>query len=196
MMNFFQLWIAGFTNPAKFVDEIKTKPAPRWGFYAQLLRGLMDSLLLYLPLFLMGKAPPTPSNISFIPTGQYYGALIFLAPIVFFVQWLLGAAWFHVALRWRKYPSDIDLILNLTGMATLISGTLLLLWDWFWLLCGGIDQNTLGITHLIIDGWWIMIVLIGLKKFFNTSLGFGVMIILVAFALVLPSAIMFMRSPI
>jgi len=144
----------------------------------------------------MGKAPPTPSNISFISTGQYYGALIFLAPIVFFAQWLLGAAWFHVALRWRKHPSDIDLILNLTGMATLISGTLLLVWDWFWLLRGGIDQNALGITHLIIEGWWIMIVLIGLKKFFNTPIGFGVMIILAAFALVLPSAIMFMRSPI
>ena len=45
------LSIAGFTNPAKFVDEIKCKPAPQWGFYVQLLRGIMDSLLLYLPFF-------------------------------------------------------------------------------------------------------------------------------------------------
>ena len=67
-MNFFQVWLTGYYNPFRVVDELKTKPAPQWGVYAQLTRALLDSLVLYLPLAFMGREPSTPSYLTFLPT--------------------------------------------------------------------------------------------------------------------------------
>jgi len=47
-MNYVTLWLTVYINPA-----------PQWGFIATLQRGLMDSLLTYLPVYLMGRIPPT-----------------------------------------------------------------------------------------------------------------------------------------
>jgi hypothetical protein len=60
-MNFSQVWLTGYFNPSKMMEELAKKPAPHWGFYGQLCRALLDSLLLYLPLALMGREPSTPS---------------------------------------------------------------------------------------------------------------------------------------
>jgi hypothetical protein len=46
-----------------------------------------------------GASPPEPSNLSFLPTEQYYGHLIWLAPLVLAAQWLLPSAFIHVVLR-------------------------------------------------------------------------------------------------
>ena len=59
-MNFAQVWFTGYVNPGRFVDAVKSNPAPHWGFYAQVLRSLVDSLLLYLPVALLRRQPPTP----------------------------------------------------------------------------------------------------------------------------------------
>ena len=150
-MNFAQVWYTGYINPARFVDALKSKSAPHWGFYAQVLRGLIDSLLLYLPVALLRRQPPTPSYLTFIPSDQYYITLIWLTPLVFMAEWLLGAVVIHVGLRLSKLQSDIDQILNLTGMAGLVIAAFLVVWDWFWFAMGGANQYFLGISHLIID---------------------------------------------
>jgi hypothetical protein len=194
-MNFAQVWFTGYVNPRRFVDALKSKPAPHWGFYAQVLRSLMDSLFLYLPVALLKRQPQTPSYLTFIPTEQYYIALIWLTPLVFMAEWLLGAVAVHVALRLSKLPSDIDQILNFTGMAGLVIGAFLVVWDWFWFVVGGANQYFLGISHLIIDVWWFVIVVTGLKRICGVPARFGILMSLLAFAAAMPFAVIFMRAP-
>jgi hypothetical protein len=194
-MNFAQVWFTGYVNPGRFVDALKSKPAPHWGFYAQVLRSLMDSLLLYLPVALLRRQPPTPSYLTFIPTDQYYMALVGLTPLVFMTEWLLGAVVVHVVLRLGKLPSDIDQILNLTGMASLVVAAFLIVWDWLWLVVGGTNQYLLGISHLIIDVWWFVIMVVGLKRILGVSVWLGIVLSILALVAALPFAIIFMRAP-
>ena len=194
-MNFVQVWFVGYANPVRLVEELRGKSAPQWGLYASLLRALMDSLLLYLPVFLMGRIPPTPSLLPFIPTEKYYGALIVLTPFVFLAQWLIGGAAVHVCLRLSKRPSDIDQILNIAGMATLVVGAFLGVWDWAWFFLGGMNQYLLGTSHLVIDLWWVVIFVVGLKRILGVPVWLGILLTILAFAADMPLAIMIMRSP-
>jgi len=163
-MEFLRVWSTGYTNPARFVERLEGQPAPHWGLYAQLLRALLDSLLLYLPLSLLGRIPPTPSYLPSPPTESYYGALVWLTPLVFTIQWLLGGGVIHLLLRLSGRASDVDQILNLTGMVTLVAGGFLLLWDWIWILAGGMTQHFLGYSHLLIDLWGLVLVVVGLRR--------------------------------
>lgn len=195
MWGFLSTWLTGYVNPAKFIDRLADRPAPQWGLYGQTLRALMDSLLLYLPLSLMGRIPPTPSYVSFIATETYYGTLIWLAPIVFTAQWLVGGSVMHVALRLSGRSSNIDQILNVTGMGTLVVGAFLVVWDWVWILAGGLNQYWLGCSHLLIDLWGVVIITVGLKKLLQVPPWLGLGVYMLALAFSFPLAIMLMRSP-
>ena len=81
-MKFLRVWFLGYVSPRRLVETLAESPAPQWGFFAQLLRGLMDALLLFLPLALMGRTPSTPSYLTFLPTEQYYAALAVSAPFL------------------------------------------------------------------------------------------------------------------
>jgi hypothetical protein len=111
-MEFVRLWLTGYVRPARFIDELRSKPAPYWGVYGQLLRAGLDSILVFLPVALMGRVPPTPSYVSAIPTEAYYAALVGLGPIVLIVELLIGTSFLHVAIRLSGRPSDFDQILN------------------------------------------------------------------------------------
>jgi hypothetical protein len=195
IMTFARVWFTGYINPGRFVEALRSKPAPHWGFYALVVRSLMDSLLLFLPVALLGRQPPTPSYLTFIPTGSYYAALVWLTPLVFVAQWLLGAGVIHVVLRLGKQPSDLDQILNLTGMASLVVGAFLVVWDWFWFLVGGANQYFLGISHLIIDIWWFVLVVTGLKRLLDLPVWLGIIMSILAFLASLPFAVIIMRAP-
>ncbi len=195
-MNYLKLWLTAYINPKKFADELATKPAPNWGFIAALQRGLMDSLFIYLPVYLMGRIPPTPSNLSFISSENYYGFLIFLAPIVLIVEWLISSSLMHLILKLSSKRSDIDQILNISGFSALAIGTVIILWDALWLIIGGMNQYTLGISHLILDIWVIVISVIALKRILDVPVWLGIVLNIIAIAVSLPLAIMFMRSPI
>jgi hypothetical protein len=65
-----------------------------------------------------------------------------LIPLVFITQWLLGGGSIRLLLRLSGRASDVDQILNLAGMVTLVAGGFLLLWDSIWILTGGMDQST------------------------------------------------------
>lgn len=194
-MNFAQTWFAGYVSPTRFVEALKSQHAPHWGFYAQILRSLIDSLLLYLPLAILGRQPPTPSYLTFIPTEEYYAALIWLTPLVFMTEWLLAAAVIHVFLRLCQLPSNMDQILNITGMAGLVVAAALIVWDWFWLIVGGMNQYSLGISHLLIDVWWFIIVVTAFRRLFGISVRHGITLSFLAFATAMPFAILFMRAP-
>jgi uncharacterized membrane protein HdeD (DUF308 family) len=128
-MDFFRVWLVGYYNPSGFARGLQGRPAPHWGLYAQGLRALLDALLLYLPLALMGRQPSMPSFLTFLPTERYFAASVVLAPVFVLAQWLLLSAILHVILRLSRQPSDIDQILNITGMVAFIVGSFLVAWD-------------------------------------------------------------------
>jgi hypothetical protein len=194
-MNYIKLWLTAYVNPNRFAEELKTKPAPQWGFFAALQRGLMDSLLTYFPVFLMGRIPPAPSNLSFIPTKSYYGALIWLGPIVLLAIWLISSSLIHLILKLSSKRSDFDQILNISGFTALVVGSIIILWDGLWLIFGGMNQYTLGISHLVIDLWAIIITTVALKRILNVPAWLGIILSIIGITVSLPFAIMFMRSP-
>jgi hypothetical protein len=194
-MNFFQLWLTGYVKPIKFIDELKKKPAPHWGIFASLLRGILDSLLMYLPISLMGRVPPTPSYLSFVPTERYYFALIWMAPFVLFAEMLMGSVIIHILLRLMGRHSDIDQIINVNGMSALIVGAVLVLWDWVWFALGMADQYFLGISHLVIALWAVAIIAIGLRKILSVPIWLSIVSSILIIPVGLPFAMMFMRSP-
>ena len=195
-MHYLKLWLTVYLNPARFADELRTKPAPQWGFIAASQRGLMVSLLTYLPAYLQGRIPPIPSNLSFIPTESYYGALVFLAPIVLLGIWLISSSLIHLILKLSLKRSDFDQILNVSGFTALAIGTIIIIWDGLWMILGGLNQYVLGISHLIIDIWAIVISAIALKRILDIPVWLGILLSIVGIAVSIPFAIMFMRSPI
>jgi hypothetical protein len=194
-LSFLRVWFAAYYNPVRMIEQLRSKPAPQWGFYGAFLRAALDSLLLYLPVALMGRIPPLPSNLSFLPTEQYYWHLIWLTPLVLGVQWLLTSAFTHVALRLSGRHSDYDQVLNIVGMAALVVGAFILVWDWAWFALGGVDQYFMGISHLVISLWSIAIAAIGLRRILGVPLWLGALLSLLGIPLALPFGIMFMRSP-
>jgi len=194
-MSFLRVWLLGYHNPAKMMEELRSKPAPQWGFYGELLRAALDSLLLYLPVALMGRVPPTPSNLTIIPTEQYYWHLIWMTPLVLGAEWLLASAFIHVVVRLTGRRSDFDQVLNITGMATIVVGAFLLAWDWAWFALGGMNQYFLGTSHLVISLWSVAIEVIGLKRILGVPIWLGVLLGFLTIPIALPFGIMFMRSP-
>jgi len=194
-MSFFRVWLVGYYSPAKFAEGMKGKPAPHWGLCAQILRAALLALVTYLPLHLMGRVPPTPSHLSFVPTARYYGALVWIAPLVLLAQWVLCGGVAHVVLRLLGRPSDVDVILNIGGMTALVVGAFLILWDWAWIGIGGMDQISLGISHLVLDLWGALLTAVALKRILGVPTWLGVLLYVLTVAAALPLAIMFMRSP-
>ncbi len=194
-MSFLQIWYLGYFSPRRMIELLEDKPAPQWGFFAQLIRAGLDSLALYLPLSLMGREPPTPSYLGFVASSRYYLALVWIAPLVLVAQWLLGAAAIHLLLCLCGRDSDFDRILNITGMSALVVGTLLVIWDWIWIGIGGIDQILLGLSHLVIDVWVVVIIVTGLKKILLVPVWLALPLTITSIASGFPLAVMFMRSP-
>jgi hypothetical protein len=180
-MSFLRAWLTGYFSPAQLIEQLRSKPAPQWGVFAQLLRGILDSLLVYLPVSLMGRVPPTPSFLPFIPTQRYYYALIWMAPLVLLAELLMGSVVIHVLLRLMGRHSDIDQILNIVGMSALVVGAALIPWD--------------GISHLVIDLWAVVIMVVGLRRILSVPPWLSIVLSIITILVQLPMAMMFMRSP-
>ncbi len=133
--------------------------------------------------------------LSFIPTERYYQALIWLAPFVLLAELLMGSVLIHVLLRLMGRDSDIDQIINIGGMSALVVGAFLIPWDWAWFALGVADQYFLGISHLVISIWAVVIMVVGLRKILSVPLWPSIVLSILTIAVGLPFAIMFMRSP-
>jgi len=195
MNAFLRAWLLGYSSPAKLVEALRDKPAPQWGFYAQTLRALMDGLLLYLPLSLMERQPSIPSYLTFLPPERYFTALVWLGPIFLLGQWLLLSALIHLALRLSGRVSSIDLILNLTGMAALVVGFVLLIWDWIWVLAGWRNPYALGVSHLVFDVWAILITVLGFHRLMGVPVKVAIALNVLWLAAGVPLAMLIMRAP-
>jgi hypothetical protein len=193
---FVRVWLTGYVNPARMVEALARKPAPHWGLYGQLGRAALDSLALYLPLALLGREPSTPSYLSFLPTVGYYAASVFFMPVFLLAQWLLLSVTVHGVLRLAGRRGDVDQILNVTGMAALVVGTALVVWDWGYILLGGQDPVFLGISHLVLDVWAIVITAIGFRRLLGVPTWLGLLLNLLWMALGVPLAMLLVRAPV
>jgi hypothetical protein len=194
-MSFLRVWFTGYVNPTRAIEALRETPAPHWGVAAQVGRAVLDSLLLYLPLALMGRAPSTPSALSFIPTERYYAVSVFSMPAFLVAQWLLLGAVVHVVLRLSGRRSDFDQILNITGLAALVVGAFLVVWDWGYILLGGSDIVFLGVSHLVFDLWAILITVRGFERILGVPAWLGLVLNLVWMVLGVPLSIIFVRGP-
>jgi hypothetical protein len=195
-MGFFRVWLAGYYSPARVVEGLEGAPAPLWGVCAQVGRGLLDGLLLYLPLAVMGRQPSTPSYLSIFPAEGYYGTLVWLAPVFLVGQWLMLSALVHVLLRLLGRESDIDQILNITGMAALIVGAFLVVWDWLWIVADWRNAVLLGLSHMALVIWAAAITVLGLKRILGVPVWLGVVLNVVWVVAGWPLAAIVMRAPV
>ena len=195
-MGFFRVWLAGYYSPARVVEGLKGAPAPQWGVYAQVFRALLDGLLLYLPLTLMGRQPSTPPYLSIFSAEGYYGTLVWLAPLFLVGQWLMLSALVHVLLRLLGRQSDLDQILNITGMAALIVGAFLVVWDWVWIAAGWHDEVLLGLSHMVLVLWGAAIMVLGLKRILDVPIWLGVVLNVIWMVTGWPLAALVMRAPV
>jgi hypothetical protein len=195
-MTFFQVWIAGYYNPFKLVVAVRDGPAPRWGFYATLLRGALDSLLIYLPLTLAGGQPALQSMITLIPTEQYYLYSVFFMPAFFLAQWLLLSALVNLIIRLAGQQSSFDSVLNITGISGLVVGTILVPWDWLWILAGWSNETALGISHIIFAMYSVFITTLGLHQICRLKIRFALLLNLVWMGTGIFLAMVIVRPPV
>jgi hypothetical protein len=195
-LRFLHLWLNGFTSPWRFANGVKNGPAPWLGLGGVCVRAVLVSLLLYLPLALSGKAPGLRSYLSFIPTSWYYGALIGVAPLVFIFQWFAGSVVAHLVLRIFRQRSDIDVLLNISGMTALVAGGFLLVWDGTCAMLGFSNNTVLIVTHAAFYAWGAALSTYCLKKIFGVPVKIGILANCLSLVFVLPAAIIFLRLPV
>lgn len=174
---------------------LKEKPAPHWGFYGYLIRGIGISLFYYIPLALFGLKPSPPSYFTFLSTDNYYKMLVILYPIVSLTIWLLGGALPHTILRFIEQPSDIDQILNISGMTWLVFGPIIVGFDWFVrLILGDLNAYVWGLSHLIIDVGYLYLMILGYKKILEIPPRLTFCLFLMNMATSVPIAMLLLRG--
>jgi hypothetical protein len=190
-MNLFQLWWTGVSHPAKAFDELRSRPAPIWGFWVVLVFNLLISATTLLALYLLHVRPFLESWLTFLPTEEYLLAEIFFLPPLRLLVWLLGAAVVHLGLRLAGHPGEMDTLLNIGGLGYLITMPFILLSDWLL-----IAVNAYGVaeyTHPLAAVWGLVLTVIGLKRMLNVKTGLAVVLALVSMLVTIPFLAIFAR---
>lgn len=190
-MNLFQFWWLGLTHPGQAFRELKSKPAPAWGFWVVLVYNLLISSITLSALYLLHRQPFLESWLTFLPTAKYYLAEIFFLPPLRIAVWLISAAVIHLGLRLAKQASDFDTLLNIGGLCTLITMPFILLPDW---LCIALNAYWLAeYTHPLVAFWGAVLTVIGLKKLLGVKAGLAIGLVLISMAVSLPLLAIFAR---
>jgi hypothetical protein len=195
-LRFLKLWLFGFTNPWAFANGVKNGPAPWFGLAGRSVQGVAAALALFMPLAIAGTMPSVKSWLSFVPTAQYYAAMIGLTPVVYLIQLLAGCAAMHTMLRFAGLRNDFDVVININGMAAMTTGIAMIAADWLYLALGLTNGTVLGIIHLAFYGWAAWLSSYALKKIFGVSIRFGLLANLVYLVFSLPLGIVFLRLPV
>lgn len=194
MTEFLRLWGYGYARPVAFVNGLAAKRGYRWGLAGQALRAMLDSLLVYLPVALLGRVPPTAPVLP-VPPERYYFFLVLAAPPILITEMLLGSVAGHGVLRALGRRSDLGFIVNLSGMTALVVGAVIVVWDWSWFALGYYDQYFLGITHLLLSIWSVYLSCVGLKRHLDVPVPLGILLSIVGVVAALMLAVPLMRSP-
>jgi len=187
----FRLWWSGVTAPSRAFEELKSKPAPKWGFWVVLVFNLLISLTTLLAQYLLQQPPLMESWLTFLPTEKYLLPEMFFLPPLRILVWLLGSAIIHLGLRLARQTSDFDQILNIGGMGYLIIMPFILISDWVFV---ALNQYSIAeYTHPFAAIWSVALTYIGLKTILGTRkrLAFGM--VLLSEVLTIPLLAIFAR---
>jgi hypothetical protein len=163
-MDILRVAITGIFHPSTAMDALRTRPAPFWGLGAVLVRFTGTSLLVALPLALLGRTPFQPSYLEFLPEERYYTVLVFLFPVFGIIAWLLMSSFAHVALRLNSRQTNFDQIANVIGLSMLIPMPIVWTWDVAMIIAGSYGLVTMAISHSLFQVWEIFLGFLGLKR--------------------------------
>jgi hypothetical protein len=192
-MSFVQVWLSGLINPVRSLDELKGKPAPQWGLLAVLIRFIPTSLIVTLPLFLLGREPFYSSSLTFLATNNYYMAQVFFLPIFGLTIWLLMSACAHVVMRLAGKGSDFDLVLNIVGMGMLIPIPVVWVWDVTMIALNLYLLPVMAISHTLFQLWEASIEAVGFIKILRLRVVPAVFLSLIINAIYIALAAVFIR---
>jgi hypothetical protein len=192
---FLKTWLAGYYSPARFADGLRSAPVLRWGFAATLVRGVLDSLLLYVPAALRGARPWPGSFIPVLPNEHYFAHLIWLAPLFLLFSWLWQGSVAYAVVRLARRTCDFDRVLGIGGMAALVVGAFLAVFDPLWILAGLRSQVALGLVHFGFALWAFVLMVVGLRRLLDVPVWLGVVIGIATAVVGYPFNILVMRAP-
>ncbi len=192
-MSFVRVWLTGLINPVRSFEQLKGKPAPNWGFWAVLIRFLLTSIFVTLPLYLLGREPFASSSLTFLTTRNYYAAQLLILPIFGAAIWLLMSAFAHVVLRLAGKGSDFDLVLNIVGMGMLIPIPVIWAWDITMIALNLYALPIMAISHSIFQLWETSLEALGFIKLLRLKVVPAVCLALIINAIYVSFAATFIR---
>jgi hypothetical protein len=190
-MNLPHLWWTGIVHPTKAFDELKAKPAPVWGFWVVLVFNLLISATTLLTQYLLHRPPFLESWLTFLPTDRYFLPEMFFLPPLRVLVWLMGAAMVHLGLRLARQTSDIDLILNIGALGTLVIMPVILVSDWLLIVSNA--YFVAEFTHPVAALWGLVLTAIGVKRLLGVKSGFAFLLALISTLLSIPFLAIFAR---
>jgi hypothetical protein len=193
MMHLFRLWVDGITRPFKLATALSSAPAPAVGLAAVLIRFVATSLTSILSLYLLGRLPFVPSELTELPTERYYLAEMFFLPLWGLAIWILMASVVYLSLRFTSTKSDHDKILNIIGMGMLVPMPLLWIWDWTAIAVNIYTVTNQAITHSIAQTWEATIQVVCYVKVLKIRLPIAIFLAVVTNACYVLLAMHFIR---
>jgi hypothetical protein len=131
---------------------------------AVLVRFILTSLFVALPLTLLGRTPFQPPYLTGIPEERYYLLLVFAFPLFGVVTWLLMSGCAHLLLRFSSNPTDFDRVANIVGMSMLIPVPVILAWDLVMILSNTYRLATMAPSHSLFQVWETTLGILGFKR--------------------------------
>ena len=175
---FARLWMTGLFAPTRAFDDLKTKPAPSWGFWAVSTRFVVTSLTETVPLHALGRVPFAPSRLPFLPTRKYYAAQRFFLPVYGVATWLIMGGASYGLLRWKGRRARFDEVLNIVGIGMLIPMPVLWPWDWIMIATNRYRVLQMAISHALVELWEATLFAVGFHRMLGLrkapALGLGV----------------------
>ncbi|MHB1317543.1 MAG: hypothetical protein ACYCYF_02885 [Anaerolineae bacterium] len=107
---------------------------------------------------------------------------------------MLTASVLCLVLRRAGHACPLAPALNLVALSSLVVGAVLVPWDWLTYALGVLDQVALGLTHLVIDLWWFVLVM-QIRELTGASVRTALLASAAGFAAAFPLGVIFMRAP-
>lgn len=195
-MGWVNIWLSSYLHPRRAMDALAARTTPLDGAFYALLRGVMLSLLFYLPFYLLKFQPISPAALPIFDTPDYYLYAVLYWPVFGVLSWVYLGGLSYVVLRALGYQAQVDQVLNLGGLLNLTIGVVLLIFDWLLVALNyHTDPVLIGMAHIIIsDPWSMALTAIFYRKYFNVPYQVSILLQILVRAAYMPLAIVFLRT--
>jgi hypothetical protein len=186
-----QLWWQGIISPRRAYDELRSKPAPQWGFWVVVTFNLLISATTLLAQYLLRQDLVMPSWLTFLPDDKYLLYEMFFLPPLRVLVWIASAGITHLGLRMIRQPGGFDQLLNMGGLGYLIVMPITLASDW---VLVALDRYDLAqFTHSLLLPWAFYLTVVGMKVVLGVKTSTAAILFLISTALTLPLLAIFAR---